>query len=166
MENTQVTFEVVSNLKYVADLQAAKLITREGVSTKTGQPYKITAWETPLTFCGIEVGKLTAKDQLPYPKYVDGKYKAIKAYEWESYLSTKNKFISVREEDIKKDGFVLFYEEDQKNEQGNINHVRAYGRSIDGAYVQLWLYTNKADKTDPSAVRAQIKLKVTTYEEK
>lgn len=167
MENTQVTFKVVSNLGYAADLTAATLVTREGVSTKTGtpQPYKIKAWETSLTVCGVEVGKLTAKDQMAYPKLVDGKYVMVKAFEWESYFSKKNRWISVREEDIKKDGYVLFYEGDQKSEKGDINHVRGYGRSINGAYVQLWLYTNLVDRTDPSAVRATITLQATTYTE-
>lgn len=166
MKRQLVSFGVVSNLKYAADLQAATEVVKEGVGKQSGRPYKFTVLETPITFLGVKVGTMSATVELPYPKLKeDGTYILIQRLSWESYLDKKNKWLSVKEENLINDGYVLFYEEDQTNAKGEINHVRGYSKNVGGVNTKLWVYPNKKDKTDATAVRASISLEVTTYDE-
>lgn len=166
MKRQLVSFGVVSNLKYAADLQAATEAVKEGIGKQSGKPYKFTVLETPITFLGSKVGTMSAKVTTPYPKLKeDGTYTLIQKLEWESYLADKSKWLSVREEALVDAGYVLFYEEDQKNQKGEINHVRGYSKNVDGVNTKLWVYPNRKDKTDPTAVRASISLEVATYDE-
>lgn len=166
MKRQLVSFEVVSNLKYAADLQAATEVVKEGISKKSGKAFTLHVLETPITFLGVKVGTMSARVTLPYPKLQeDGTYTLIQRLSWESYLSDKNKWISVKEENLVKDGYVLFYEEDQTNAKGEINHVKGYSKNVGGVNTKLWVYPNKKDRTNETAVRASIDLEVTTYEE-
>lgn len=165
MKRQSVTFKVVSNLGYTADLTAAVEVVKEGVGKQSGKPYKFTVLETPITLFGSKVGTMSARATAPYPKFKEGQYILIQKLNWESYLQDQNKWISVREEDLVKEGYVLFYEEDQTNAKGEINHVKGYSKNAGGVNTKLWVYPNKKDKTDESAVRASISLEVTTYDE-
>lgn len=166
MSNTQLTFQVLKNLAFTADVAAAAKVTHEGISTKSGQPkpYKFTRFETDLMMCGIKVGLLTAGDYDPRPVLqADGTYKLIKTFNWESSFSKNGEWISVKEADLIKEGFRKFYEDDQETKEGKVHHVCGYDKAIDGVYIKLWLYTNQVDKTNADAVRAKLVLKTTKY---
>lgn len=156
----QVMFQVLKNLGYAADLTAASLVRRSGVSKKTGEAYDFTRWEAPLKVGVVEVGKMTAFDNAPEPKLRNGQYVMTKTLRW-SY--TTPKFISVVEQDLIDAGFRCFYEDDQESQKGNTNHVKGYDKAEDGAYIKLWVYTNLVDKVNPNAVRAKLELKTTSY---
>lgn len=162
MENTQVTFKVVGNLGFTADLTAATLVRRSGVSKKTGEAYDFSRWEAPLKVGAVEVGKMTAFDNAPEPKLRNGQYVMTKTLRW---AYTTPKFISVVEKDLIDAGFRCFYEEDQESQKGNTNHVKGYDKAENGAYIKLWVYTNLADKVNANAVRAKLELKTTSYVE-
>lgn len=158
----QVTFQVLGNLVYTADIEAGAVVTRSGISKKTGEAYSFTRWEAPLKVGAVEVGKITAYDNAPEPKLRNGAYVMTKTLRW---AYTTPKFISVVEKDLVEAGFRKFYEDDQVSEKGNTNHVVGYDKAENGAYIKLWVYTNLADKVNTNAVRAKLELKTTSYVE-
>lgn len=168
MLNNTINFQVVSNLAFTADVAAATEVKYEGVSTKSGQPkpYSFTRFETDLKIGGIKVGKLVSGKYDPRPVLqADGTYKLIRTLKWEASFPKGKEWVSIKEDELVKSGFRKFYEDDQTNQKGDVNHVIGYDKAEGGTYVKLWVYQNQADRTNPNAVRAQIEMKATRFEE-
>lgn len=159
MSNTNISFQVLKNLVYAADITAAALVSRV---SKEGRAY--TQWQAPLKIGPVQVGTLTAFDQAPQPKLkTDGTYGLVKKLVW-SYKVPK--FISIKEEELVAQGYTKFYEDDQtSSKSGLTHHIKGYHKAVDGTYIKVWVYTDLGDKGAAGAVRAQVEMTATTYSE-
>ena len=158
MSNT-INFQVLKNLVYTADITAAALV---GKVSKEGRAY--TQWQAPIKIGPVQVGTLTAFDQAPQPKLnEDGTYRLVRKSVW-SYKIPK--FISIKEEDLKAQGYTQFYEDDQTSaKSGLTHHVKGYHKATGGTYIKIWAYTDLQDLGATGAIRAKVEMTVTTYTE-
>lgn len=143
MSNTM-TFQVLKNLVFSADITAANLETK--VSRKTGTSYQ--QFSTPIYLNGIRAGEVAAF--VPkQPKIIlhEGEYKPVYVLDYE-YKT----WVSLREEDLT--DYKVFFEGDQKD-----HHVKGYSKG----FVTVWAYTDIQDKKEAGLIRAQVVLRARGY---
>ena len=139
-----ITFQVLKNLVFSADITAANLETK--VSRKTGTSYQ--QFTAPIFLGNAKVGEMAAfVPKQPKLILLEDEYKPVYVLDYE-YKT----WVSLREEDL--EGYTKFYEGDQKE-----HHVKGYSKGV----VTVWAYTDIQDKKAAGLIRAQVVLRARGY---
>lgn len=156
--NKNLAFQVLENLVFTADINAAKLVRHQGVSKKSGKEYDFEQYEAPITVDGITVGTITSPDFLPKSRLHNGVRKVSKMYSW-SYKEWQ----SVTLDEVQKEYGAPFWSGTSVNEEtGKTHQKEGYSKKDGNKETTIWLYKDLGNEKD-GTYRAQIVLKYVTF---
>lgn len=160
MTTNKISFQVLKNLTYSAEVTGGNLVRHQGISKKTGNAYDFSQYEAPITVDGITVGTITSPDFMPKSRLHNGKRTVSKMYSW-SYKEWQ----SVTLEEVKAEYGEAFWEGDSVNETtGKVNHKLGFSKKDGNKEITIWLYTNLGNEKD-NTYRAQIVLKYVDFKD-